>query len=86
MTEFIINEIRENGIESFIIKEVMAIITEWDYRYSYIAVDYGEPYESVVTEEFGHKVEEILRNDPELTASAVSLREAAYLVYQQLLP
>ena len=32
MTERLINDIRENGIESFIINEVMSIIREWTFK------------------------------------------------------
>ena len=82
MTERLLNDIRENGIESFIINEVMNIIKEWDVQDSYRAVEYGEAYEYLTSHDLA-QMEEILRNEPELTAKASNLHEAAYAVYKQ---
>lgn len=82
MTERLINDIRENGIESFIINEVMSIIREWDIQDSYRAIEYGDAYEELTSHDLA-RMEEILRNEPELTAKASNLREAAYAVYKQ---
>ena len=82
MTERLLNDIRENGIESFIINEVMNIIEDWDVQDSYRAIEYGDTYENLTSHDLA-RMEEILRNEPELTAKASNLREVARAVYKQ---
>lgn len=81
MTEFIINDIRENGIESFIIREMRSIISSWDASWQRCACDFGEEYDRITDKDLD-AMEEILRNNPDITANAECLSEVAYAVYQ----